>query len=79
MSYQPEKAGKGILIAGWIFSILGGLIGLAIAAHITFGKVKNEDGTKVQKYDDASIKIGKIMLVVAFIVFMISQIYRATT
>ena len=41
-----QKASKKLLVAGWIFALAGGVIGLVIAFTLR-GKVKNEDGEKV--------------------------------
>lgn len=62
------KVGTGLLVAGWIFSILGGIIGIAIAASIAFGK----------KYDEASRGKGKIMLIAAVVIFIAYMVIRAS-
>ena len=64
---EQKEAGKGLIIAGWIFSIVGGIIGLAIASSIAFGKVKDENGNKVPSYTEESRKKGKTMFIVACI------------
>lgn len=60
-----QTAGKGLIIAGYIFAFLGGLIGLAIGAHIKFGKITDASGNKVLKYDEASQKQGLIIFIIA--------------
>ncbi len=72
-----QKAGTGLLVAGWIFSVLGGLIGLAIAAHIVMGKEKQEDGKQIHKYDEGSRKTGKIMMGVAIAMMVIGGALNA--
>ena len=72
--HTPQKVGTGLLIAGWIFAILGGLIGIAIGSSICNGKVKLSDGTKVHRYDEASRGKGKVILVVAIAMFAIGNV-----
>lgn len=62
-----QTAGKGLLIAGYIFAFLGGLIGSAIGAHIKLAKVSDGSGNKVAKYDEASRKQGLIIFVISFV------------
>lgn len=71
-----QKAGTGLIVAGWIFAILGGLIGLIIGAHIAFAKVPDANGQKVPKYDDGSRTQGKIMFAIACVVFALGMIAR---
>jgi hypothetical protein len=52
-----ERVRIGLLIVGWVFTILGGLIGIGIAASITFDK----------KYDDVSHKRGKPMFITSIV------------
>ena len=64
---EPQKASTGLLVVGWIFAVLGGLIGIFLAAHIGWGKVKTPSGSKVYKYDQPSRSQGHVMLVVVFV------------
>lgn len=70
----PETAGRGLLIAGWIFAILGGLIGLAIGSSIWNGKVKTGGGNKVFRYDDASRAKGKVITIVGAVMFVAGNV-----
>ena len=63
----PQKAGVGLIVAGWIFAVLGGLIGVAIGAVLMGGKVKTDSGEKVRRYDEKSRKRGIPILIVAII------------
>ena len=74
--YVPVTAGKGLLIAGWVFAILGGLIGIAIGGSVWNGTVKLSDGTKVPKYDEASRAKGKTITIVACIMFALGNFLR---
>jgi hypothetical protein len=62
-----KNAGSGWLIAGYIFALLGGLIGIWIGSRLLFGKVKLTDGTIVKTYDESSRTQGTIILVLAII------------
>ncbi len=62
-----KKAGVGLLIAGYIFAALGGLIGIGIGAYIAFGKVTLPDGTKAKKFDQSSTTQGIIIFVIAIV------------
>lgn len=66
-----KKAGTGLYVVGWIFSLLGGLIGIAVGAHIGLGKVKLADGSKVFKYDKPSRTHGIVIMVVGIISLII--------
>ena len=61
-----KKVSTGLLVAGWIFSVLGGIIGLAISSSIAYGK----------KYDTESKQKGKIMNVAAIICCVVWLIVR---
>jgi hypothetical protein len=74
---QRAIPGKHIF-AGYLFSILGGLIGLIIAIDYIFSKNITEEG-EFYKYDSFTRKAGKGMFVVfaiSLIVFIIIQINK---
>ena len=52
-----ERVPTWLLIVGWIFALLGGLIGIFIAASIAFG----------ERYDDVSHKKGLAMFITALV------------
>lgn len=60
-----KRAGTGLIVVGYIFAALGGLIGLIIGALLAFGKERLSDGTKVPRYDTYSVKHGKIIFFLA--------------
>ncbi len=68
---------KGLILFGWVFSILGGLIGIAVAYSLMTSKVTKADG-EFLKYDEVTRKIGGKMFKVAVIVAVISVILRFT-
>jgi hypothetical protein len=57
------KPSDGLVIIGWISSILGGWLGIFIACSIAYGKDKNN--RLKYRYDDESRNKGKNMLIVA--------------
>ena len=73
----PVKASTALLVIGWIFAILGGLIGMLIGASIWTGKVKDADGNKVYRYNEGSRKQGMIMFFIALAWMILGIILRA--
>jgi hypothetical protein len=71
-----QAAGKGLLIAGYIFAFLGGLIGLVIGAHMKWGKITDASGNKVLKYDEPSQKQGLIIFIIGLVSMIIWNIIR---
>lgn len=68
--YQP-KPGGGWIIAGYIFAVLGGLIGFGIGIYLKMGKEKRSNGEKVLKFDESSQKHGLIISIIAIVSFVI--------
>ena len=67
---QPlKRVGTGLLVAGWIFTILGGLIGIIIASSVAFGK----------QYDEESHRKGKPMFITAIVLMVVYIIIRIAT
>lgn len=65
------KPSNGLVIAGWVFSILGGWIGIVISCMILFGK-----NGSVYKYDPISRRTGRRMLAVAIFMTLVTILYR---
>jgi hypothetical protein len=61
---RGRRASKKLIFFGWVFSLLGGLIGLGIGWSLAFMKEKTPDG-EFFVYDDESRAIGRMMLKVA--------------
>jgi hypothetical protein len=61
---QGKPASRTLLFFGWLFSVLGGLIGLGIAWSICFMKEKTPEG-EFFTYDEKSRGIAKSMFVLA--------------
>jgi len=64
--YTP-KPGGGWVIAGYIFSIMGGLVGIAIGGYLKGAKEKLPNGTKVKKFDAKTQKNGLIIIIISAI------------
>jgi len=60
-----KKISTGLLVAGYVFSLLGGLIGLAIGSQVWRGKVNTPSGEKAFKYDESSRRHGRVMVFLA--------------
>lgn len=61
--YIP-KSGGGWIIAGYIFSIIGGFLGWVIGTHLKFSKEKLPNGEKVKKFDEKSQQTGLILIII---------------
>ncbi len=67
---QGKSAGKGLLIAGYFFSLLGGILGIVIGASIWLGKIRIE-GVKQRKYNKASRRHGLIIFVLGLVMMLL--------
>jgi len=74
---QFSKPSGGLVACGWIFSILGGLIGIIIATRIAFARDKTN--RKEYRYSEASRKTGRLMLAVAIIMTILWSLLRLGT
>ena len=72
-----EKDGGGLLIAAWIFAVLGGLLGIIFAMSILRSTVTLEDGSIKQKYNDKARNSAKIALIVAIVMFILGYVLQA--
>jgi len=70
-----KPASKELILFGWVFSVLGGLIGLGIAWSLCHMKEKTPDG-EFFCYDEKSRAIGKKMLAVAIAVLVAAVLLR---
>jgi len=61
---RGRRASKKLIVFGWVFSLLGGLIGLGIAWSLASMKEKTPHG-EFFTYDEESRAIGRKMLKVA--------------
>ncbi|MEO5645237.1 MAG: hypothetical protein ABIQ40_00170 [Bacteroidia bacterium] len=68
---RPEKSGSGLITAGYIFAILGGLFGLFIGIHLVTYKRTMPNGEQVYAYSHNDRKQGNAIVIVGifFILF----------
>jgi hypothetical protein len=66
-----QRANTWLIVVGWIFAVLGGLIGIGIGAYLAFAKTTGLDGNRVFKYEEESRRHGIPMLIVASLFFAI--------
>ena len=71
VSSTATKANMGMIIAGYFFAVLGGLIGLAIGASIRNSKVALASGEKVHKYDASSRTHGQTIMIISIVSMVI--------
>ena len=64
----------GWIVAGYIFCVLGGLIGLVIGCIYVFSIQKTASGDKLYKYNESTRKHGKGMLILFAIMSILSVI-----
>lgn len=68
----PEKSQKGWIIAGYIFSILGGFVGIVIGYALWKAKKTLPNGTKVYSYSEKDRKQGLNIFIIGLIIFPIA-------
>lgn len=72
---KGKPASKALILFGWVFTILGGLIGLLIAWSLSHTKDKTPDG-EFHRYDEASRKTGEVMTKVAVLMLIVTIYIR---
>jgi hypothetical protein len=72
---RGQRASKKLIVFGWIFSVMGGVIGLGIAWSLISMKEKTPHG-EFFTYDEESRVIGRKMLNVAGVMFAFGVIMR---
>lgn len=65
---QPEGNQKGWIIGGYIFAIIGGLIGLIVGYSLWTSKKTLPNGEKVYSYSDHDRKHGKYIFILGLII-----------
>jgi len=64
---QPEKSQKNWIYAGYVFALLGGLLGIFIGWHLMTFKKTLPDGKRVYGYVDSDRKNGQRILILGLI------------
>ncbi|MFD1818209.1 hypothetical protein SAMN04515674_10994 [Pseudarcicella hirudinis] len=68
---QPEKRQSGAVRAGYLFALLGGLIGLAIGWNLYTSKKTLPDGKSVFTYQQADRNHGLRIMIIGTMVFIL--------
>lgn len=74
---KPEESQKAWIMAGYIFAILGGLLGILIGYFLWTAKKTLPNGQKVYSYSENDRKQGKMIFIIAVIIFPVALILRA--
>lgn len=72
---KPEENQKPWIIAGYIFSLLGGGIGIVIGYSLWKSKKTLPNGERVYSYNDQDRKSGKNIFLISIIIFPLSFIF----
>jgi hypothetical protein len=75
---RPEKDGKNMVYTGYMLAFLGGFFGVLIGLLLWQSTKVLPNGKKVHTYDEKSRKNGRIIVIVALVVFSISLALRWT-
>jgi len=68
---QQGQPGGWKIPTGYIFAVLGGIIGIALGAHLWRTKIPGPQGVKVPRYDESAQFHGKIIFAVACVMSVI--------
>ncbi|CAN5306419.1 hypothetical protein BH10BAC4_BH10BAC4_04350 [soil metagenome] len=73
---RPEPRQPGLIAAGYIFALVGGIIGVFIGWHISTYKKVLPDGKQVFGFQQEDRKQGRIIWILGSIMFIISLAIR---
>ncbi len=73
---EPEKHNSFWIVLGYIFAILGGIIGLIIGWYIVSSKKVLPNGERVYTYSESDRKHGKIILIIGIPIFILGVVSR---
>lgn len=77
-SDKSESVPQYVIVAGYIFSVIGGAFGLAIALTLLFSKKTTSNGERIQRFDNATRNQAYLMLAVFVIVLIVTGGYFIT-
>jgi hypothetical protein len=60
-----------LVIFGYVFSVLGGVIGIMTGIYILAGIKRDSDGNKIHRYDGEVRNHGKTMIALAFFMLLV--------
>jgi hypothetical protein len=73
---KPEEGHRNWMYAGYIFALLGGLLGIFIGWHLSTFKKTLPNGSRVYGYSETDRKHGNRILVIGLVMFLISVIVQ---
>ncbi|MDQ6471323.1 hypothetical protein RB619_11765 [Flavobacterium sp. LHD-80] len=73
---KPEENQKPWIIAGYLFSLLGGGIGIVIGYSLWTSKKTLPNGERVYSYNEADRKHGKTIFILGSIIFPLALLVR---
>lgn len=76
---KPEKRQTGWIIAGYIFSILGGFIGVIIGYSLWKARKTLPNGTKVNSYTERDRKHGQYIFLIGIIILPVAVLIKVFT
>ena len=75
---MTEKAPVWLLILGWVFALLGGLIGIFVGSYLRFAKIVGVNGEKVPRYDDTARTQGLLIIVLSIVMLILWNVLSAS-
>lgn len=76
---KPDEGHKAWMYAGYIFALLGGLLGVFIGWHLSTFKKTLPNGQRVYGYSEGDRRHGRRILVIGTIMFLVTAIARLAT
>ena len=74
---EHERSHKPLIYAGYLFAILGGIIGILVGIHITTSKKTLPDGKKVFGYGIEDRQHGWQILIIGGIMFLLVMLINS--
>ncbi|MCE9539111.1 MAG: hypothetical protein K8R85_07825 [Bacteroidetes bacterium] len=76
---KPEESQRSWIIGGYIFSLLGGLLGVFIGSHLRYHKKTLPNGDRVYAYSTADRESGFNIFVIGIVCFILWSTVRILT
>lgn len=76
---KPDEGHRSWMYAGYVFALLGGLLGIFIGWHLSTFKKTLPNGQRVYGYTENDRKHGNRILIIGLIMFFISVTIRLAT
>jgi hypothetical protein len=76
---QPEKPQSATIIAGYIFALLGGIVGIIIGWYLSTNKKTLPNGDSVYIYSESDRRHGRIIIALGIAVLIIGLIIKVFT